>query len=192
MLEVARLMQAQGIRPRRSILFVALTGEEKGLLGSDYLAQHPPVAAGAIVADVNLDMPVLLAPLRDVVVHGGDRSTLGPLAQAAANAVGLPVAPDWEPEQGRFARSDQYSFAIAGIPAISLKSGPSGGSAELQRQFAQTRYHTPADDLAHPIFWPAAPIFARLNLAILRAIADADARPAWNPGDFYGRLAAEK
>lgn len=190
MLEVARRMHAERVLPRRSILFVALTGEEKGLLGSDYLVAHPPVPRVAIVADLNLDMPVLLAPLRDVVVHGGDRSTLGPVAAAAAAQVGLTVAPDWEPEQGRFARSDQYSFAIAGIPAIALKAGPAGDSADRQRAFAATRYHTPDDDLSHPVEWSAAPLFARLNLAILRRVADADARPAWNPGDFYGALAA--
>ncbi len=189
MLEVARMFATDATRPRRSILFVALTGEEKGLLGSDYLVAHPPVPAGSIVADVNLDMPVLLSPLLDVVAHGGDRSTLGPVVAAAAQANGLTVAPDWEPEQGRFARSDQYSFAIAGIPAVSLKAGPAGGSADLQRAFARTTYHTPADDLSQPIQWDAAPLFTRLNHDIVRRIADADARPAWNPGDFYGALA---
>ncbi|GGB38107.1 aminopeptidase [Sphingomonas metalli] len=186
MLDVARRFQAERIRPRRPILFVALTGEEKGLLGSDYFATRPPVPRGAIVADLNLDMPVLLAPLRDVVAHGGDRSSLGPIVAAAAADVGLTVAPDWEPEQGRFARSDQYSFAIHGIPAVSLKAGPAGGSDTVQRDFARTRYHTPEDDLAHPVEWTAAPLFARLNAAILRRIADADRRPHWNPGDVFG------
>ncbi|MDP1027797.1 M20/M25/M40 family metallo-hydrolase [Sphingomonas sp. KR1UV-12] len=190
MLDVARRFQAAGIRPRRPILFVALTGEEKGLLGSDYLVAHPPVPAGArIVADLNLDMPVLLSPLRDVVAHGGDRSTLGRIAAAAAQANGLTVATDWEPEQGRFARSDQFSFALAGIPALSLKAGPSGGSDQKQRAFAKSTYHTPRDDLTQPIEWSSAPLFARLNTEILRRIADADAAPTWNAGDYFGERA---
>ncbi|MFS0772837.1 M28 family peptidase [Sphingomonas sp. 1P08PE] len=192
MLDVARRFQAAGTRPRRSILFVALTGEEKGLLGSSYLVAHPPVPRAAIVADLNLDMPVLLSPLRDVVAHGGDRSSLGTIVAAAAQANGLTVAPDWEPEQGRFARSDQFSFALAGIPAVSLKAGPAGGSDDRQRAFARTTYHTPADDLTQPIEWASAPLFARLNADILRRIADADDRPAWNPGDFFGERAKRK
>ncbi len=190
MLQVARLFRADRDRPRRSILFVALTGEEQGLLGSDYLAANAPVPAGSIVADVNLDMPILLSPLLDVVVHGGDRSSLGLVAEAAARDNGLTVAGDWEPEQGRFARSDQYSFASRGIPAISLKSGPAGGSSDRQRAFTRDHYHMPSDDVTQPIRWDAAPLFARLNHGIARRIADADARPRWNPGDFYGTLAA--
>ncbi len=185
MLEAARQLTAQTPPPRRSILFVALTGEEKGLLGSDAFVARPPVPREALVADINLDMPLLLAPLRDIVVHGGPRSTLGPLAARAAASLGLPVVPDWEPEQGRFVRSDQYSFARAGIPAIALKAGPGGGSAERQRDFARTRYHTPADDLAHPIEWTAAAPFARVAAAIIRAVADAPDRPRWNAGDPF-------
>jgi Zn-dependent M28 family amino/carboxypeptidase len=192
MLDVARRFQAAGTRPRRSILFVALTGEEKGLLGSSYLVAHPPVPRAAIVADLNLDMPVLLSPLRDVVAHGGDRSSLGTIVVSAAQANGLTVAADWEPEQGRFARSDQFSFALAGIPAVSLKAGPAGGSDDRQRAFARTTYHTPADDLTQPIEWASAPLFASLNADILRRIADADDRPAWNPGDFFGERATRR
>ncbi|MDT8760441.1 M20/M25/M40 family metallo-hydrolase [Sphingomonas psychrotolerans] len=187
MLEVARSFQASGTRPRRSILFLALTAEEKGLIGSSYFAAYPALPTGSsLVADINLDMPILTYALQDLVVLGGERSSLGAAYAAAAAAEGLKVVPDPAPEENFFVRSDHYSFVQAGIPAVSVDSGPGGPGEAAQREFLAGHYHKPSDDLSLPIDWAAAAKFTRLNYAAARAIADADARPQWNKGDFFG------
>jgi len=187
MLDVARRFAASGERPRRSILFVALTAEEKGLVGSSYFAAHPGLAAGGrLVGDINLDMPILTYPMQDIVVLGGERSTLGAAYAAAAETEGLKMVPDPAPEEMFFIRSDHYSFVQAGIPAVSVDTGPGGPGAAAQRVFLANHYHKPSDDLSLPIDWASAAKFARLNYAAARTIADADARPAWVKGDFFG------
>jgi len=187
-LEVARRFQADGARPRRSILFVALTAEEKGLIGSGYFANFPTVAKSALVADINLDMPILTFPLQDLVVLGGERSSLGPLVAAAAEAEGLRVVPDPSPEEMFFVRSDHYSFVQAGIPAVSVDTGPGGQGAAAQKLFLAEQYHQPSDQIDLPFDWASAARFMRVNYAAARAIADADDRPRWNKGDFFGTL----
>ncbi|RYE04395.1 MAG: M28 family peptidase [Sphingomonadales bacterium] len=186
MLEVARAFQESGKRPRRSILFVSLTGEEKGLIGSDYFAQNPVVPKGRTVANVNMDMPILTYPLEDVVVLGGERSSLGAVVASAAAAEGLKVVPDPAPEEMFFVRSDHYSFVKAGVPAVSIDTGPGGAGAAAQKKFLEENYHKPSDQIDLPFDWPSVAKFARLNYAVARALADADARPSWNKGDFFG------
>ena len=188
-LEVARRFQAKGAKPRRSILFVALTAEEKGLVGSGYFANYPTVPRQALVANLNLDMPILTFPLQDLVVLGGERSTLGPvLAAAAAAGEGLKIVPDPSPEEMFFVRSDHYSFVQAGIPAVSVDTGPGGAGAAAQRLFLDNDYHQPSDQIDLPFDWASAAKFMRVNYAAARAIADADERPRWNKGDFFGTL----
>lgn len=195
LLEVAS-MQAQSLFPLdRSILFAALTGEEKGQLGSSYLAAHPPVPAQALVAAVNIDMPILLHDFKDVVALGAEHSTLGDAVEHAAREMGLQTAPDPMPEQSRFTRSDQYSFVRRGIPAVIL--GPGGASFDtredgnaLAREFRRQRYHQPGDDLGQPFHWGAAQRFAQLHWELLRTIAQQPQRPRWLPGDFFGELFA--
>jgi hypothetical protein len=186
MLEVARAFRDSGKRPRRSILFVALTAEEKGLVGSDYFAAHPGVPRDGLIANINLDMPILTFAMQDMVVLGGERSSLGPVFAAAAATEGLKVVPDPMPEEQFFVRSDHYSFVQAGVPAVSVDTGPGGPGAAAQQEFLASHYHKPSDDLTLPIDWAAAAKFTRVNYAAARAIADADARPAWNKGDFFG------
>jgi Zn-dependent M28 family amino/carboxypeptidase len=191
MLEAARLFSREGARPKRSILFVALTGEEKGLLGSDYFASHPTVPAGAMVANVNLDMPMLSYDFSQVIAFGADHSTLaGPVARAAALA-GVALQPDPWPEQGIFTRSDHYMFVRQGIPSVmvatGLKSFKAGEDpAAVWGKFFATHYHEPSDDMALPFNWDAAERFAQLNYLIALEIANADERPRWKKGDFFG------
>jgi Zn-dependent M28 family amino/carboxypeptidase len=185
-LEVARRLADPANRPRRSVLVVALTAEEKGLIGSDYFVRNPVVPGESIVADVNLDMPILTYPLKDLVALGGERSSLGPTIAAAAAGEGLGVVPDPAPEEMFFVRSDHYSFVQAGIPAISLDTGPGGAGDAAQHEFLATRYHKPSDDLSQPFDWGAAAKFLRVSLAATRALADAPDRPRWNKGDFFG------
>jgi Zn-dependent M28 family amino/carboxypeptidase len=185
MLEVARAFQAAPTRPKRSILFVAVTAEEKGLLGSDYLAHYPVVAARSVVANVNLDMPVLLGPLVDVVAMGADRSSIGPAVARAASTEQLALVADPSPEEAYFVRTDHYSFVRQGIPSVTINSGPGGGGLERARAFIKDHYHQPSDDLSRPIDWASARKFVRVNYAIARTIADADARPQLEQGRLF-------
>lgn len=187
MLEVAKAFTASGKRPRRSILFVAVTAEEKGLVGSDYFAANPTVPKGSIVADVNLDMPILTYKFEDLVAYGADRTSIGPTVAAVAKAEGLALTPDPAPEQASFVRSDHYSFVRAGIPAVSLEPGPAGPGKAAVEEFGEKHYHQPSDEITLIDFTQGVR-FVKLNYAIARALADADQRPLWNKGDFFGML----
>ncbi|WP_237068074.1 M28 family metallopeptidase [Microbulbifer guangxiensis] len=195
MLETARLFLDSGRAPRRSLLFVAVTAEEEGLLGSDYFARHPSVPPGAIVANINLDMPMLLYPFRDIIAFGAEHSTLGETAARAAERAGLKVSPDPMPEQVIFVRSDHYSFVRQGVPAIYLITGrealdPAVDGTAMQNAFFRERYHQPTDEADEQIDYVAAEQFARVNYAIAREVADARRKPAWYEGDFFGELFA--
>ncbi|EQD80453.1 peptidase M28, partial [mine drainage metagenome] len=148
LIEIARAFRASGQVPRRSILFVAVTGEEKGLLGSEYFAQHPSVP-GTIVADLNMDMFLPLYPLKYLEVQGLGESSLGPDLRALAAEVGVEAQPDHEPERVIFIRSDQYNFVKIGAPSLMLSVGYRKGSREeeISKAWFRERYHAPADDL---------------------------------------------
>ncbi|WP_084583715.1 M20/M25/M40 family metallo-hydrolase [Sphingomonas azotifigens] len=188
MLEVVRAIQQSGKRPRRSILVLATAAEEKGMFGSAYFARYPTVPKDAIVADLNLDMPILTYPLVDLVVQGGDHSSIGQLVAAAARTEGLGVVPDPEPREMSFVRSDHYSFVKAGIPAVSIDTGPGGIGAAASRKFLDENYHQPSDQIDLPFDWNSAVKYKHVGLATALALADADARPVWNKGDFFGTL----
>ncbi len=188
MLEVARAFQASGKRPRRSILFIALTAEEKGLIGSDYFARHPTSSAGTIVANVNLDMPILTYKFEDLVVYGADRTSIGPIVARVAGAEGVALTPDPAPEQASFVRSDHYSFVRTGVPAVSIEPGPKGPGKAAIEDFLEHHYHQPSDEVTLPIDWGQGVRFVKLNYEIARALADGDARASWNKGDFFGVL----
>lgn len=187
MLEVARRLQEGGKRPRRSILFVAVTAEEKGLVGSDYFAANPSVPRGSIVANVNLDMPILSFAFEDLVAYGADRSSIGKVVADVAAAEGLKLTPDPAPEEASFVRTDHYSFVRAGIPSVSLEPGPAGPGKAAIADFLENHYHQPSDETAL-IDFAQGVRFVRINAAIARRLADADARPLWNKGDFFGTL----
>ena len=198
-LEAARTLHAQPA-PRRTLLFAALTGEEQGLLGAQWLARHPPGApVGTLVADLNLDMPMLLAPSRDAVAIGGAHSDLGELAKRAGDAVGVPLSPDPVPEEAVFVRSDQYAFVRAGVPALMLDGGvvPAASSAGrkadattmpllAQRAFLRDCYHRPCDDARQPIQYEDAARLARLAARLGTDVANAAVAPRWTAGDFFG------
>jgi hypothetical protein len=165
LIETARAFAAMPEPPRRSIMFIALTGEERGLVGSDYFAHYPTVPTDSLIANVNLDMPLLLYPLAD--------------------------SPDPYPEEVIFIRSDQYSFVKKGVPAVFLVPGltstdPDVDAAAITLEHRQTHYHQPSDDLSRPIDWDSALRFARANVRIGHAVAEEDEKPSWNEGDFFG------
>jgi hypothetical protein len=190
LLEVARALSRLPVAPRRSVLFLAVTGEEEGLQGSDFFAQHPTVPVDRIVANVNLDMVMMLQPLRDVIAFGAEHSTLGRVVEEAARRLGVAVSPDPIPEEVRFVRSDHYSFVRQGIPAIFLTSGfQTGESADggkaLFEKWEQERYHRPGDDLSQAFDFEAGAQFARINFLIAWLVAQEEKAPSWNPGDFF-------
>ena len=186
MLEAARAFQQSGKKPKRSILFVALTAEEDGLLGSDYLAHYPVVGTGKVVADVNLDMPILLYDFQDVVAFGAEHSTLGPIVEAAAAKMGVTLSPDPMPEEQLFIRSDHYSFVKQGVPSVFLVTGFKNGGEKAFRDFLTTNYHKVSDQVSLPFDWEAGAKFARINYLIAREIADAPQAPRWYEGNMYG------
>jgi Zn-dependent M28 family amino/carboxypeptidase len=190
LLEVARGFKNSKVRPKRSIILLCVTGEEKGLVGSDYFANNPTVKKTDIAADVNLDMPVLLYPFTDVIAFGADRSTIGEAVKHAAGRVGVALSGDPLPEEGLFTRSDHYRFVEQGIPAVFLMTGFQNGGEKAFTTFLKTNYHHPGDDLNQPIDYQAAAKFALVNYEIARELANAPARPVWKKGDFFGNTFA--
>lgn len=192
LLEVARALVAEPDTPRRSILFAAVTAEEFGLLGSQYLARHPAVKDARVVAVVNLDAPMLLYDFTDVIAFGEEHSTLGPVLARATARAGVKSSPDPIPEQGVFTRSDHYSFVKEGVPAVFLVTGFANGGEKHFREYLSTHYHRPSDSIELPIDWKAAAKFARINYEILRDIADAPKRPLWYADSLFGNAFAGK
>jgi Zn-dependent M28 family amino/carboxypeptidase len=196
LLEAARALASEPTATKRSVLFLAVTAEEKGLIGSDYFARHPTVTNGRIVAAVNLDMPVLLYDFTDVIAFGMDHSTLRGAVETAVQQLDLTLTPDPMPEEAVFTRSDHYSFVQQGVPSIYLSTGwnaaaGAGEGGKAFTSFLAAAYHRPSDDTSQKIDYAAGARFTRVNYLILKAIANADQRPAWNEGDFFGELFAE-
>lgn len=177
--------------PRRSILFVIFTAEEKGLLGSHYFAARPLVSGRSIVADLNFDMPLPLWPLKSVLAPGADESSLGSDAAAVARARGLTMVPDPLPDRNVFIRTDQFSFVREGVPALAFKFGFAKGTAEfkIEHEWRATRYHSPSDDLEQPgVLQMEAVKLDAYVAALASRIANADSRPTWLPGSIFGRI----
>lgn len=186
MLEAAREFVESGKPPRRSVLFIAHTGEEKGLLGADYFAAHPTVPIGQIVGLVNLDMPLLLYDFRDVIAFGAEHSTLARAVADAGRALGIAAANDPMPQESLFVRSDHYRFITRGVPSVFLTTGYANGGEAKWKRFLADGYHSPSDDVSQPIDWNAAGRFGELNYRIARTLADADQRPMWYRGSYFG------
>jgi len=191
LLDIAALYQRGGERPRRSILFVALTAEEKGLLGSRWFVRTPTVPRASIVANLNYDMALPLFPLRSVIALGAEESSLGADARAVGATMGLPLTPDPFPERNSFIRSDQYSFIEAGIPALAFKFGFTANTPEAEAEIGwrATRYHGPSDDLAQEVHREDEVRLHDFIAALALRIANADQRPRWNDDSFFRRFA---
>ena len=191
-LEISKLYAGLKQKPRRSALFVLMTGEEMGLLGSAYFAKLPTVPKTALVADINTDMPTIIAPLLGVVPLGADHSSLLTEVRQAADYLKLTVEPDPEPAQNRFIRSDQYSFVVQGVPALHIKYGNrtadgKNNLSEAVQKWRAVTYHKPQDNVEGGTFdWAAGAQYARLNFLIGYQVAQATQRPSWNKGDFFG------
>lgn len=188
LLEAANALRASGVRPRRTIAFAAVTAEEKGLLGSKYLARHSAFAGRRIVANVNLDMPIALYPFTDVIAFGAERSTIGETVRRAAASMNVVLSPDPIPQENIFIRSDHYSFVKEGAPAVFLVPGFANGGEKAFGDFLKSHYHRPSDDPSLPIDYDALARFTDLNYRIARDLADVESSPRWVEGDFFGEL----
>jgi len=186
LIEVARAMSQPGNRPRRPVIFAAVTAEEKGLHGSEFLARNP-VVDGRVVGVVNLDMPILTYDFTDVIAFGAEHSTLGPIVRRAAARMHVALSPDPLPEESLFTRSDHFEFVKAGVPSIFLMTGFAGDGRQRFTDFLAHQYHSPADDMSQPIDWQVGARFAQLNYLIAREIADGDQAPMWYADSFFGR-----
>ena len=190
LLETARAFKEHRVRPKRSVIFLAVTGEEEGELGSAYFALHPTVPASGIVADLNTDMYLPIQPLTGVFAYGWNESDLGKDILPVLRQHHLANLEDPEPEQVRFIRSDQYSFIQRGIPALAFKVGytkDSPGDSTVT-QWLDTRYHKPSDDLAQPVNFETAIAFDAIYFDIVRAVADRPTRPAWYPTSVFASI----
>ena len=196
LLETARLFAALPQAPKRSILFVVVTGEEKGLLGADYFANNPTKPIDKLVANVNLDMPVLLYPFADMVAFGANHSSLGKVVERAAAKEGIALSPDPMPEQAIFTRSDHYTLVKKGVPAVFLMTGfksqdPSQDGGKIWGSFFAKHYHKPSDDIPSlikdygAIRYDAGAVFANINYNIALDIANTEQRPYWLKQSFF-------
>ena len=196
LLETARMFAQLPQAPKRSILFVVVTGEEKGLLGADYFAHNPTRPIEKLVANVNLDMPVLLYPFADMIAFGANHSSLGAVVEKAAAKEGILLSADPMPEQAIFTRSDHYTLVKQGVPAVFLMTGfkskdPNQDGGKVWGSFFAKHYHKPSDDIPSltkeygPIRYDAGAVFANINFNIAQDIANTERRPYWLKQSFF-------
>jgi Zn-dependent M28 family amino/carboxypeptidase len=191
-LEIAKAYSKLKKKPKRTIIFNFVTGEEIGMLGSAYFAAHPTVEKQNIVAAINIDMPTIIAPFLSAAAIGSEHSSLLHPALAAGKYLHIDVEPDPEPEQNRFVRSDQFSFVKEGIPALRINNGnkTADGANNLKEKAIEWRtkyYHKPQDD-ANGIFdFEAAKAYAQFNFLLGYFVAQDNERPRWNKNSIYNQ-----
>lgn len=184
LLDAARIL-ASGPPLRRSIMILAVTAEEKGLLGAQYFTKYPTIPAKSIVANVNLDMPILTYDFKDLIVFGAERSTIADHVRKVVEGMGIELSPDPMPEQGIFTRSDHFRFVESGVPSVYLIPGmANGGEAEMIRH-RTTNYHMPSDDMSNSLDFNAAAKFSLIKAKVAASLANADERPLWKKDDFF-------
>lgn len=186
LIEIARKFAQIRDRPRRSILFVATTAEERGFAGSDYLAHNPVVPIDHIVSAISIDAPGIAHDFTDVIAFGEEHSDLGRAVRFVARSMNIGVSPDPTPEGSAFTRTDQYYFAQRGVPAIFIATGRANGGEEAFADYRDHRYHKPSDDMSQVFNWRAGARFAELEYRLLRRLADVQERPRWYSKDFFG------
>ncbi len=179
--------QRKGAGYRRSVLFAAFTGEEKGLLGATWFTQHPTVAKANLAADINLDQIRALFPLTILTMHAVNDTTLGATVKQVAGAMDIEIREDREPERNLNGRADHAPFLRIGVPATGFVFGydPGTEAERRYREWYQVRYHRPQDDMTQPIDFDAAAKFNLFFYRLTQAVADAAQRPAFLPGSAY-------
>ncbi|MCA6074839.1 M28 family peptidase [Fulvivirga sedimenti] len=193
MLEIARLYTSMDSKPRRSVIFAAVTAEEMGLLGSKYLARNPPVPKEQVIANVNTDMPTLIAPLLSIEPLGAEHSSIMKHVQTNARLLNLQVNEDHMPEEVRFVRSDNYNFILEGVPALRMKYGLKTEDSEtgldsLINTFTRNVYHKPSDEVDGLFDFEAARTYVKLQFMNSYKISVDDERPKWNEDSFFRKF----
>ncbi|HWX56551.1 MAG TPA: M28 family metallopeptidase [Verrucomicrobiae bacterium] len=193
LMDVAAALKKSKERPRRSLLFLFLTAEEKGLLGSKYFTAHPTVKPESLAANINIDMFLPIVPLKIITIYGLGESDLADMAQGVAESLGVKVQADLEPQRNIFIRSDQYNFIRHGVPAVAMKVGFAPGSPEqkLFKDWLTQRYHAPSDDTNQPVDLGAAAMYEEVIRGLMLRSADQVQRPQWKSDSFFRRYAAQ-
>jgi len=197
LLVIAKAFKSLPHAPARSIMFLAVTAEEKGLLGSDYFAHFPTVPIQSIAADINMDGASMFYAFKDIVPLGAPDSTLDAVVQRNAARLGLKVSPDPEPDQNYFIRADQYSFVRQGVPSVFISEGeeardPKVNGKKFSEEWIATRYHAPSDDMNQPMDLDASVQFMQIDFLVGYDVAQEPKRPTWKPGDFFGESFGHK
>jgi Zn-dependent M28 family amino/carboxypeptidase len=192
-IDIAASLKAHPEKLQRSILFLLVTAEEKGLLGSKYFAAHPTIPPKSIIADVNVDMFLPIVPLKILKIEGIEESDLGTRAAAIAQSMGIKPIPDPEPLRNAFIRSDQYNFIKKGVPAVKCDVGFELGTPEQKifKDWLTNRYHAPSDDVNQPVELQSAALYEEFTRRLLLETANTPARPQWKPDSFFRRYAAD-
>jgi Zn-dependent M28 family amino/carboxypeptidase len=190
-LDMAASLKQHQEKLKRSVLFVLVTAEEKGLLGSKYFAAHPTVDAKSIVADINIDMFLPIVPLKVLRVQGINDSTLGDRAAAISQTLGVKAIADPEPLRNLFVRSDQYNFIRHGIPSVIMDVfyEPNSPDVQIFRDWLTQRYHAPSDDVNQPVDLHSAALYEEIVRRLLVDTANAGGRPQWKADSFFRRYA---
>jgi Zn-dependent M28 family amino/carboxypeptidase len=200
LMEIARAWSAMDVKPPHSVIFAAVTAEEQGLLGSEYLGQHPPIPAGQITLDVNYDMILPIGVPREVNVNGAQRTSFYPTVQATAKRFGLTIVPDPRPEAGGYYRSDHFSLSRVGIPAFSVDPGSlyeghdrAWGEAQ-QKDYNEHRYHNFSDNYSPDMDFRGDAKVARFGMELGWEAITAPSTIRWNAGDEFeaARKASEQ
>jgi Zn-dependent M28 family amino/carboxypeptidase len=191
LLELARAYASASQRPKRSILFAAVTAEEQGLRGSEYLGHHPPIPAGKIALDLNYDNLPALGTAEEVQVAGAERTSFYAIVEATARQFELQIRPDPHPESGHYYRSDHFSLARVGVPSFSIKEGEkfkghaTDWGARQNQEYEQKRYHQPSDEYRRDMDFSGDAVMARFGFALGWKAASLPEMPAWRPGDEF-------
>jgi Zn-dependent M28 family amino/carboxypeptidase len=190
LLDVSAFLKKHPENLKRSLLFVLVTGEEKGLLGSKYFAAHPTVDPKSMIADINIDMFLPIVPLKMLTVLGLAESDLGDRARQVAESEGVSVQPDPQPLRNVFVRSDQYNFIRHGIPALAMDIAPTTPEQkQLYKDWLTNRYHAPSDDLDQPVDLAAAGKYEDIIRQLMVQVANDPQRPQWKTDSFFRRFA---
>ena len=192
-MDIAASLKAHPETLQRSVIFLLVTAEEKGLLGSKYFAEHPTVPVRTIVADINMDMFLPIVPLKILRIQGIQESDLGSSAAKIAESMGIKPIADPEPLRNAFIRSDQYSFIKKGIPAVKVDVGFELGTPEqtIFKEWLTNRYHAPSDDVNQPVDLQAAATYEEFTRRLLIFTANNSAKPQWKADSFFRRYAAD-
>src|SRR5215468_315860 len=191
LLDIAASLKKSPEKLKRSLLFVFVTGEEKGLLGSKYFTQYPTVDAKSMVADINTDMFLPIVPLKFLTILGLHESDLGEMAASVAESLGVKPQPDPEPQRNAFIRSDQYNFIRHGIPGLAMQVSFEKGSPEQKifKDWLTQRYHAPSDDANQPVDLSAAAKYEEIVRSLMLRVANGEQRPQWKQDSFFRRYA---